>query len=270
MNFFQNFIVGILFVGSLALVGYFTIISESGPFAKKGKQLVVYFDDAEGIKIGSKVTVLGVPAGTVVNMDLVSVDKNNLPVSDGSPNRVKQKVAMALELKKDIIFYENYSIVIKNESILSGKVVSIDPGNSEPTKGRYPKKLDIKWYSSFEAEKLGRSAIKLNLEDIREKRTSILLSGQNSGDPIAGLSELISENRPNVKKILENIASITEKINNGQGTIGLLINDSKLHDNANTLVSDAKIVVREMRENLEDTREQAPVTSFIRILLTSF
>jgi hypothetical protein len=29
-------------------------------------------------------------------------------------------------------------------------------------------------------------------------------------------------------------------------------------------------VVREMRESLEDTREQAPVTSFIRILLTSF
>ncbi|MFN3604177.1 MAG: MlaD family protein [Leptonema sp. (in: bacteria)] len=270
MKFLQNFIVGILFIGSLSLVGYFTIVSDSGPFAKRGKLIVVYFDQAEGVKVGSKVTVLGVPAGTVVDMDLVSVDENNTPVSDASPNRVRQRVAMAIELKKDIVFYDNYSIALKNESILSGKVVAIDPGSNEPISGKYPKKLNIKWYSTFESEKLGRSVIKMNLDELKEKKTDIVLSGQNAGDPIAGLSELISENRQNVKRIIQNVAEITEKINNGQGTIGLLINDSKLHDNANTLVSDAKIVVREMRENLEDTREQAPVTSFIRILLTSF
>lgn len=270
MNFFKNFIVGILFAGSLALVGYFTVISESGPFAKKGKLLVVYFDQAEGIKIGSKVTVLGIPAGTVVDMDLVSVNENNFPVSDSSPERVKQRVAMVLELKKDIVFYDNYNISLKNESILSGKVVAIDPGDSEPKNGKYPKRLDIKWYSSFETEKLGRNAIKMHINDLKEKKAEIILSGQSAGDPIAGLSELIAENRQNVKRIIQNIAEISEKINNGKGTVGLLINDSKLHDNANTLVSDAKIVVREMRENLEDTREQAPVTSFIRILLTSF
>ncbi|GIX41652.1 MAG: ABC transporter substrate-binding protein [Leptospiraceae bacterium] len=270
MKFFQNFIVGLLFTGSLALVGYFTIISESGPFAKRGKQLVIYFDHAEGIKVGSKVTVLGVPSGTVVDMDLVSVDENNIPVPDSSPKRVKQRVAIVVELKKDIVFYENYSISLKNESILSGKVVAIDPGNSEPINGYYPKRLNVKWYSSSELERLGRSAIKLNIKDINNGNTDIVLSGINAGDPIAGLSELISENRENVKRTIQNIAEITDKINNGQGTVGQLINDSQLHENANTLVSDAKIVVREMRESLEDTREQAPVTSFIRILLTSF
>jgi phospholipid/cholesterol/gamma-HCH transport system substrate-binding protein len=266
----QNLIVGILFIFSLSLVGYFTIISESGPFAKKGKQIVIYFDHAEGIKLGSKVTVLGVPAGTVVDMDLVSVDENNIPVPDSSPKRVKQRVALVVELKKDIVFYDNYTISLKNESILSGKVVAIDPGNSEPVKGIYPKRLDIKWYNASDLENLGRSAIKLNINDIQQGKTKVILSGINAGDPIAGLSELISENRENVKKTIHNIAEITDKINQGKGTIGQLINDSKLHDNANTLVSDAKIVVREMRESLEDTREQAPVTSFIRILLTSF
>ncbi len=270
MKFIQNLIVGILFIGSLALVGYFTIISDSGPFAKKGKQIVIYFDQAEGIKIGSKVTVLGVPAGTVVDMDLVSVDQNNIPVSDSSSERVKQRVAIAIELKKDLVFYENYNISIKNETILSGKVVAIDPGRSESINGKYPKRLNIKWYNTSELELLGKSAIKSNIHDIIQKKTDIVLSGINSGDPIAGLSELIEENRENVKRALENIADITDKINQGKGTIGLLINDRQLHDNANTVVSDAKVVVREMRENLEDTREQAPVTSFIRVLLTSF
>ena len=42
MKLFQNFVVGILFAGSLALVGYFTVLSDSGPFARQGQQLVLY------------------------------------------------------------------------------------------------------------------------------------------------------------------------------------------------------------------------------------
>lgn len=270
MKFLQNLIVGLLFTGSLALVGYFTIVSESGPFAKKGKQIVIYFDHAEGIKVGSKVTVLGVPAGIVKEMDLVSVDENNIPVSDDSPKRVKQRVAIVVELKKDLVFYDNYNISLKNESILSGKVVAIDPGRNDPKSPTTIRRLNVSWYSSSDIERLGRSAIKSNINDIKTKKAEVVLSGINAGDPIAGLSELIEENRENVKKTIQNIAEITKKINEGKGTVGQLINDSELHDNANTLVSDAKVVVREMRESLEDTREQAPVTSFIRILLTSF
>ncbi|MCS7205689.1 MAG: MlaD family protein [Leptospiraceae bacterium] len=267
MKFVQHFIVGILFAGSLALVGYFTIVSDSGPFARRGKQIVVYFDQAEGIKNGSKVTVLGVPAGTVVDMDLVSVDENDIPVPDTSPKRVRQRVAVAIELKKEVVFYDNYQISLKNESILSGKIVAIDPGGSDLKNHR---RLNVTWYNSLDIERLGKSAIKMNINDIQEKKATVILSGINAGDPIAGLSELIAENRHNVRRTLQNIAEITDKINQGKGTVGQLINDSKLYDDANTLISNAKITVREMRENLEDTREQAPVTNFIRILLTSF
>ena len=81
---------------------------------------------------------------------------------------------------------------------------------------------------------------------------------------------MISENRRNVRETIENIRSITGKINNGNGTLGLLVNDDELHANANTLVTDAQTVVNELRESLEDTREQAPVTSFVRAALTAF
>ncbi len=74
----------------------------------------------------------------------------------------------------------------------------------------------------------------------------------------------------NVRITLENLRDITDKVNKGQGTLGILINDDELHRNASTLLSDAQIVVREVREGLEDTREQAPVNSFVRAALTAF
>ena len=57
--------------------------------------------------------------------------------------------------------------------------------------------------------------------------------------------------------------SITEKIDTGQGTLGKLINENRVHDSTDGLI-------KELRDAIEDTREQAPVTSFIRAALTAF
>ncbi|MBW7858614.1 MAG: MCE family protein [Leptonema sp. (in: Bacteria)] len=274
MKIFQNFIVGLLFFGSLALVGYFTVISDSGPFSQQGQQLVLYFDHAEGVKVGTRVTVLGVPAGTVAAVELVSVDDNSRPVPDDSVSRARQIVAITIELKKPVVFYSNYSVNLKNESILSGKVVAIDPGTTQVRSGQPPERLQVIWVDPKQALQAGKTASQISLEkyleDQSQNRSITALQGQNAGDPVAGLAQLISENRENVRRTIQNVAEITDKINNGQGTIGLLINDNQLHENATTLVTDARLVVREMRESLEDTREQAPVTSFLRAALTSF
>ena len=97
VNWIQNILVGLLFFGALALVGYFTIISESGPFAPRGEQMVLFFDTADGVKKGSAVTILGVPAGTVAAVDLVSVDVKNHPVESTSPDRIGQRVAISID-----------------------------------------------------------------------------------------------------------------------------------------------------------------------------
>lgn len=274
MKVVQNFVVGILFAGSLGLVGYFTVLSDSGPFSSPGKQLVLYFDHAEGVKAGTRVTVLGVPAGTVTAIELVSVDNAGLPVPDDSQSRSRQIVGITIELKKPVVFYSNYRVSLKNESILSGKVVAIDPGTTRVSHGPSPERLDVVWIDPAELSQTGRSASEYSLDRLAANRDAgqqtAILQGQNAGDPVAGLAELISENREDVRRTIQNVAEITEKINNGRGTVGLLINDNQLHENANTLVTDARIVVREMRESLEDTREQAPVTSFLRAALTAF
>lgn len=267
MKWWQNILVGILFFGALALAGFFTIVSESGPFAKKGSQLVLFFDNADGIKTGARVTVLGVPAGSVVDLALVPVDEKNQPAEEGKG--VAQRVAVTIELRRPVKFYSNYQIAVKNETILSGKIIAIDPGSSRPNEaGRIAEPVEVLSPSTGDLKREGKTALQYTLS--KGGGAYVNLQGESSGDPLAGLSEMIAENRGDIRRTLNNVAEITTKINQGKGTIGLLVNDDELHRNANTVLTDAQVVVRELRESLEDTREQAPVNSFLRAALTAF
>lgn len=255
-GFFRTALVGVLFAFAIALVAYFTIATQGGPFQKKGFSLSVFFPDAEGIKVGNKVTVQGVPFGYVSKIKLVQIDEMGDPVPAGTLG-IGTKVELELLLNAPIQLYENYSVTIKNESLLSGRVVALDPGSKY---NRDPKSRD------FSKELPENVTIPMNSVGSTTKR----IQGKVTQDPLVSLSELIAENRGDIRKTISNIASITGKINDGKGTLGKLINESDVHKSVNTTLGDAQVVLKEIREGLEDTREQAPVTSFIRSALSAF
>lgn len=248
MKVIHNLLVGILFVIAAAVVGFFTIITEGGPFKKELNTTNVYFNSAEGLKIGSKVTLHGVPFGYVSKVSLVDVDIEGNVIRDKNEEwkAIGTRVEVTIVTPKPLKLYENYEIKIRNESLLSGRIIAINPGTEEDEKRK--KKNQI-----------------LDL-----KNPNVKVRGETADDPLVLFSELIAENRADVKKIFSNVADITEKINNGKGTLGKIINSDEIHNSVNTTLTDAQIVLRELREGLEDTREQAPVTSFIRAALTAF
>ncbi len=147
-----------------------------------------------------------------------------------SGHQVKVKLSMFNRFS----LYENYEIYIKNESALGIKGVSIFPGS--PT------------------DSTGRSYIEVGADTLLVGRLD---------DPFNSITRLVEDNRDNIRVTIQNLRQITDKINAGQGTLGKLINDDKVH-------SDTGKLVKELREAIEDSREQAPVTSFIRAALTAF
>ncbi|EQA43294.1 hypothetical protein LEP1GSC050_1511 [Leptospira broomii serovar Hurstbridge str. 5399] len=249
MKSFRYLLVGAIFSVALVIVGYFTVMTEGGPVQKRGEFLKINFKNAEGIKVGNKVTVQGVPFGYVSNIRLIQISEEGTALPAGEIG-IATRVEVTIILKEPLRLYENYDITIRNESLLSGRVISIDPGTLEaPPEAKLPpgsiyKPVDYK--------------------------TGAQLKGRVLQDPLVSLSELIAENRGDIRKTFSNVADITTKVNSGDGTLGRLINRDDLHTNINTVLTDAQIVLRELREGLEDTREQAPVTSFIRAALSSF
>jgi phospholipid/cholesterol/gamma-HCH transport system substrate-binding protein len=141
-----------------------------------------------------------------------------------------------VQLKMFNVFriFENYRVKIASQSALGGKFISIYPGT---------RVLHGKTYAEI-TDKSG-------------------LKGIAGDDPFAQIADLVSENRENIYQTIKNIELISGKLNSGNGTLGKLLNDSKVHDNATDLV-------KELRDTVEDAREQAPITSFIRAALAVF
>jgi phospholipid/cholesterol/gamma-HCH transport system substrate-binding protein len=149
---------------------------------------------------------------------------------------IDNRVWVEMLMKKDHSFtlYENYSINIKAESIMMGKHISIFPGSVRDERN--------KTYAVI---------------DTREN----LIGGYH--DALDSFTKMINENRENVYLAIKNIREISEKINKGKGTVAKLINEDKVHEGTDQLIKD-------VREAVEDTREQAPITSFLRAALTFF
>ena len=58
-------------------------------------------------------------------------------------------------------------------------------------------------------------------------------------------------------------ASILAKVDTGEGTIASLLNDPLLY-------RESKSLLKELRETVEDLREQAPINSFIGVVFSAF
>ena len=83
-----------------------------------------------------------------------------------------------------------------------------------------------------------------------------------SAKNLAQATEKLDKEMDNVKlkRILSNIEQITEKINGGTGTVGALINDPGLYDNAKALVGEAnrnRIVRNLVRQTIRRSDEEA-------------
>ncbi len=203
---------------AMGILGYFTIVRSDLFDSKEYYFSSVIFTDVEGLAEGSKVLVNGVDSGTVANIDLMA---------DG-------KITVSLKLFRTFLIYENYRIILKNQTALGGRIIVIYPGSPEVN-----------------------GDIFATLDSMNN------LDGVTIGDPLTKLSEVIDENRENIKIAVENFSEFSEKVNKGNGTIGKLVNKDTLHEDTGNLI-------KELRDTVEDTREQAPVTSFIRAALTAF
>lgn len=90
-------------------------------------------------------------------------------------------------------------------------------------------------------------SISTNLKNNNEKITNILQNVDQISDSLAKVNFIETINRAN--KALSDIAIITEKINTGQGTLGMLVNDDKLYINLTQSSKDLDKLLVDLRLN---------------------
>lgn len=246
----------LLLLGSLWLGGYRT--------GRGGYSVKVLFTDVGGLRVGDPVHIAGVEKGKVRGLELK-----------------EQVVEVILWLDSDVKLSSDCRIFIRDIAMISGtKFVRVDPGTSgtpldlsKPISGISPPDFsisDLQSVASHLSGILDRVANDLVSEEtVRSLKETIQntnrltrdlrkITSQSRADLIQGLKDLraaserlnellSSEELSNTLASLRVISERLEKVSQGKGTLGRLMNDEELY-------GELRETTRALRELVEDIK----------------
>jgi phospholipid/cholesterol/gamma-HCH transport system substrate-binding protein len=225
--------VGLFFLLGVALVWVtFETLSDGKLFEQHGTTLIASFGDLKQLKSGDDVRMAGVKIGSVLKTQLAG--------------RQGQAV-LAIDPKIDVP--GDATAEIEMSGLIGGNYISIElgvPGSPPLADGAEIRTVDTPDLNSLLAQVGGLGK---QLQDSLGSFSSALNGdAKNGGGIIQKLDKLITENTARVNATMTNLQQITDKINNGEGTLGKLVNDPKLHDDLLATVDEIKATAAQAKE----------------------
>jgi phospholipid/cholesterol/gamma-HCH transport system substrate-binding protein len=194
-------------------------------------RLKAQFATVVGLDAGAEVRVGGVHSGTVRGIEL--------------PSKPADKITVLMDLQRsthDIIKQDSVA-AIETEGLLGNEYVSISFGSATA--------LNVRDNATIASEP------PLVIADLMKKADGILDTSQQALD--------------NVTKATANLSSISGKINQGQGTIGALVNDKKIYTQMDQTtaglrdtVNHAQAGVAAFQENMEAMKQNVLLRGYFK------
>jgi phospholipid/cholesterol/gamma-HCH transport system substrate-binding protein len=194
-------------------------------------RLKAQFATVVGLDSGAEVRIAGVHTGTVREIDL--------------PSKPTDKVTVLMDLERSThaIVKQDSMASIETEGLLGNEYVAISFGSAQA--------------ANVKDDDLIGSEPPLVIADLMKKADGILVTSQ------AALN--------NVTVVTANLSSISTKINQGEGTIGALVNDKKVYTQLDETtaglrdtVNHAQAGVTAFQENMEAMKQNFLVRGFFK------
>jgi phospholipid/cholesterol/gamma-HCH transport system substrate-binding protein len=207
-----------------------------GIFKKSGYTVVAPFANLKGLKDGDEVLMAGVRIGTV------------------KETRLAQKQVEAVLMIDPAVKIPNDAVAsVETSSLLGSQHLAVSFGSSTTflQSGdtiRTKNTVDMNEVIS----QLGSLGAKL--EGVADNIGKALGGDSGSGSLFAKIDKLVEQNGPKLTETIANLQEITAKLNNGQGTMGKLVNDPKLHDELLATVAELKAAATDAKLFLADTK----------------
>lgn len=219
----RTVLLGLFFLVTLGVLGYYTLfMTEFTPF-KDRPEVQVYFTETNGLREGDPVLVAGMRWGRVKKMTF----------DPAAP--VKKRIVLTASLNEPLALREGATIEIRDATLLGGKNVWIDPGPAGapaiPSKqelfGEVSGGLLDRLTSLVGASEDGVVRILANIEqvtiDLRDGKGTLgrLISDGDLADQVAMTVSSLS-------KTIDNLQALSGDARAGRGTIGKLFVDETL------------------------------------------
>lgn len=244
----------------LLMVAILVLGSTEGLMTRKAR-FTSHFPGVEGLVTGAKVVLGGIHVGTV---DSITFDMSTRDVQVDF--NVKKESAEWLRADS--------TAEVATQGVLGDKYISLTPGTAEqpilapgseiPNR---PGKSITQFLSKGDQLLVNLNSLVTTLDrsfkSFEGARSDTFFKGisetaKNLSSASAKLDREMEELR--LRKITRNLDSILEKINGGSGTLGALVNDPSLYDDAKKLVGEAnrnRIVRNLVRQSLKEADEKA-------------
>lgn len=211
--------VGLFFVLSVMLFGLMLEVGNRWKIFDRGIPYKTFLSTSTGLKTGDAVKLAGVDVGTITRISVLE-DKV----------RVDFEVSRGTHIKQDSV------AGIRMSSMLGGQFLGITFGSAGAA--------DLPGGSTVRSsESAGVDALMDNLGAVsRDAKQLVLDLNRNQNEVMGKISAMLDENRAAVRDSLSGLASITAKIDRGDGSLAMLLNDKALYNNATALTGSLRVV----------------------------
>lgn len=230
--------VGLFFVLGVALA-WITFESLNGGrlFKQKGYTIIAGFSNLKGLKAGDDVLLAGVKIGSVGNTRLGN-----------------QRVEAVLRILPKVAIPNDAVASVEVSSLLGANYLGVSFGSDTAPKLRDGDEIRTKNTIDMNEviSQLGNLGSKL--EQVMGDISKTMSGGGKDGNLFQKIDQLVTDNGPKLTETIGNLQDITSKMRNGEGTLGRLINDTKLHDELLASVEEIKLAATDARTFMNDTR----------------
>lgn len=223
--------VGLFFILGLALA-WITFESLSGGqiIKKKGYTLVAPFENLKGLKTGDEVQMAGVKVGTVKTTRLG-----------------RERVEAVLSIEPTVQIPTDAVASIETSSLLGSQHLAVSFGKSATL---LSDGSEIKTKNTIDMNEVisQLGSLGAKLEQVADGVSKAMGGGEGGSSSLfSKLDQLVDANGPKLTETIANLQDITEKLKNGEGTLGRLINDPKMHDELLASVTEIKLAAADAR-----------------------
>lgn len=214
--------VGLFFVISIVLFGLMLEVGNRWKVFDRGIPYKTFLTATTGLKTGDSVKLAGVDVGTISSITVLE-----------DRVRVDFEVEPGTRIKQDTV------AGIRMASMLGGQFLSLSFGS--------PGSPDLPGGSTVKsAESQGIDTLLDNMGSLaRDSKQLVLDLNRNQNEVMGKIAAMLDENRGAVKESLTGLASITTKLDRGDGSLALLLNDKSLYTNVNAMTGSlAKVSAR--------------------------
>jgi len=237
----SEMLVGVLVLVGIILLFYMSFrIGKFGAFGQQGYDVSVSIDNANGLDPRSPVHIAGVEIGRVKTIKL-----------DG------YKALVTLLIKQGIKIPVDSKAAVKTQGTLGDKYIEIIPGAGQTYLAAGDRINDVTITADLDevfsqvsvaAKNFGETLSEFKGIIGEPEKINFKKSLENIQVVSGDFRELVASNRNNIGNIVNNLETISKDIENSKGTIGKLVKDETLYNDAMDVVASLKTVSKDIEQ----------------------